>query len=82
VRLPGVLTGPGAVRPIDSLNGRIKEYEAQQGLVVVDYHAVLVASDGNHYRPGLTIDGVHLTPAGYDFMGPLLEDAIAADQKK
>jgi lysophospholipase L1-like esterase len=50
--------------------------------VVVDYHAVLVASDGNHYRPGLTMDRVHPTPAGYDLMGPLVEDAAAADQRK
>jgi lysophospholipase L1-like esterase len=54
----------------------------QQQLVVVDFHSALVSVDGKTYVPDLTIDGVHPTPAGYDLMTPLIEDAIAADQHK
>jgi hypothetical protein len=58
---------------IDSLNDWIKEFGTQQGLVVVDSYAVLVASDRETYVPGLTIDGVHSTPAGYDLTAPWLK---------
>ena len=34
--------------------------------------------NGKHYVTRLTIDGVHRIPAGYDWIGPLVEDAIAA----
>lgn len=57
-------------------------YAAEQGLIVIDFHSALVAIDGQTYVPDLTIDGVHPTPAGYDLMTPMAEDAIAADQKK
>lgn len=67
---------------IDALNGWIKAYAEQQGLVVVDYHSVLVASDGKTYIPDLTIDGVHPMPAGYDLMTPMIQDAIAANKRK
>jgi hypothetical protein len=40
---------------------------------VVDYHAVLVAADGEQYVPGLTVDGVHPNANGYAVMAPLLE---------
>jgi hypothetical protein len=33
---------------------------AQQGLVVVDYHAALVAEGGDPYDPSRTIDGFTL----------------------
>jgi acyl-CoA thioesterase I len=54
-----------------------KRYAQQQGLVYLDYHAALIGSDGN-YRPGLSVDGVHPTAAGYAVMAPLAERAIAA----
>jgi hypothetical protein len=49
---------------------------------VLDYHAALVAGGGDPYDPSLTIVGVHPTSAEYDLMGPLVEDATAADQRK
>lgn len=67
---------------INQLNAWIKSYGAQQGLVVIDYHAALVSVDGNTYVPDLTIDGVHPTPAGYALMTPLVEDAITANEMK
>jgi lysophospholipase L1-like esterase len=71
-------SSPGRYAKIDALNEWIKEYGFQQGLVVVDYHSVLVAADGKMYPPALTIDGVHPMPAGYALMAPMIEDAIQA----
>jgi lysophospholipase L1-like esterase len=49
---------------------------------VIDYHAALVAADGQHYKPELTVDGVHPSVAGYAIMTPLAEDAVTADELK
>jgi lysophospholipase L1-like esterase len=73
---------PGRYGYIDQLNAWIKSYGASQGLIVVDYHSVLMAEDGKHYQPQLTIDGVHPMPAGYALMAPMIEDAIRADSLK
>jgi lysophospholipase L1-like esterase len=51
-------------------------------LQVVDYHAVLVAADGERYIPSMTVDGVHPNAAGYAVTAPLVEAAIAVDQVK
>jgi lysophospholipase L1-like esterase len=64
----------------NTLNTWIKSYGAQQGLIVVDYHAALVAAGGEHYKPELTFDGVHPSEAGYAVMTPMAEDAITADE--
>jgi hypothetical protein len=50
--------------------------------MVVDYHAALVAADGEHYVLGLTIDGVRPSLAGYTLMAPMVEDGIAPGQRK
>lgn len=65
-----------------SLNAWIKVFGAQQGLIVLDFHSVLVASDREHYQPNLTLDGVHPNAAGYALMTPMVEDAITANQWK
>ena len=75
-------SSPGRYVMIDQLNGWIKAYGAQQGLIVIDYHAALVSSDGKTYQPDLTIDGVHPMPAGYALMAPMIEAAIEADSRK
>lgn len=67
---------------IDKLNAFIKSYGFAQGLIVIDYHTALMAEDGKHYRPELTIDGVHPNQAGYALMTPMVEDAITADSLK
>jgi lysophospholipase L1-like esterase len=67
---------------IDTLNAWIKQYGFEQGLIVIDYHAALVAADGEHYKPELTFDGVHPSEAGYALMSPMVEDAITADELK
>jgi hypothetical protein len=49
------LKGPqGQPDPAARLHG------AQQGLVVVDYHAALVAEGGDPYDPSRTVDGFTL----------------------
>jgi lysophospholipase L1-like esterase len=67
---------------INALNAWIKGYAQQQELVVIDYHSALMAIDSKTYVPDLTIDGVHPTPAGYDIMTPMVEDAIMATTQK
>lgn len=67
---------------IDTLNAWIKQYGFEQGLIVIDYHSALVAADGQHYKPELTIDGVHPSVAGYAVMTPMAEDAITASELK
>jgi lysophospholipase L1-like esterase len=66
---------------IDQLNHWIQSYGQQMGLVVIDYHTVLQAADGETYVPTLTVDGVHPSAAGYTLMTPLVEDAITAAQQ-
>jgi lysophospholipase L1-like esterase len=63
---------------IEQLNGWIKEYGQQMGLVVIDYHGRLLDADGKTYVPDLTLDGVHPSPAGYDVMTTAVEHGIAA----
>ncbi len=65
---------------IDQLNQWIEAYGKEMGLIVIDYHSVLEAADGQTYVPDLTVDGVHPSPAGYTLMTPMVEDAIAATQ--
>jgi lysophospholipase L1-like esterase len=73
---------PARYAKIDQLNAWIKQFAFDHNLIVVDYHSALVAADGQHYRPDLTVDGVHPTTAGYALMTPIVEDAITASQMK
>jgi len=66
---------------IDTLNQWIKAYGAQQGLVVIDYWSLLVASDKETYIPSLTMDGVHPSAQGYALMSPLIESALGQTQQ-
>jgi lysophospholipase L1-like esterase len=61
---------------IQTLNQWISSYGFAQGIPVVDYHSLLVAADGEHYIPALTVDGVHPSLAGYELMTPAVESAI------
>jgi acyl-CoA thioesterase-1 len=67
---------PGRYERIDTLNQWIKIYGQQQGLVVVDYWSLLVASDKETYIPSMTMDGVHPSAQGYSLMSPLIEGAL------
>jgi len=57
---------------IVSLNAWLREYAKQQGLVYVDYYAVLTDGSGA-LKPEYGEDGVHPNAAGYAAMKPLME---------
>jgi lysophospholipase L1-like esterase len=63
---------------INQLNQWIIQFAAQQGITVVDYHAVLAAANGENYAAGLSFDGVHPSPTGYALMTPAAERALQA----
>jgi lysophospholipase L1-like esterase len=60
---------------IIGLNGWLKAYATQSGLVYVDYYSVL--ADGRTMKGDLTVDGLIPNDAGYELMAPLAEQAIA-----
>jgi lysophospholipase L1-like esterase len=63
---------------INQLNQWIIQFAAQQGIAVVDYHAVLAAANGENYAAGLSFDGVHPSPTGYALMTPAAEQTLQA----
>lgn len=67
---------------INQLNQWIEQFSADNQLTVVDYHSLLVSSDGNTYVPDLTVDGIHPSPKAYGLMTPFAEAAIANTQRK
>ena len=62
---------------IDIWNAWIEQYAFSQGIPVVDYHSALVAPDGEHYVPDLTLEGVHPNATGYVIMTPMVEKVIS-----
>ena len=68
-----------ALRPSErilALNRWLKDYCAANGMVYLDYFAVLVDEKGM-LRRELSEDGLHPNAAGYKIMAPLAEKAIA-----
>jgi lysophospholipase L1-like esterase len=63
------------VEKILALNRWIKEYAATKGYVYLDYYSAM-AGDDHGMKPGLSVDGVHPTKAGYEVMAPLADQAI------
>jgi lysophospholipase L1-like esterase len=63
---------------INIWNAWIELYALSQGIPVVDYHSALLAPDGEHYMPDLTVDGVDPSAAGYVVMIPMVENVINA----
>jgi lysophospholipase L1-like esterase len=61
---------------IRALNARLQAWCKSDGLVWVDYYSAL-ADDQGAMKPGLSLDGVHPTAAGYAIMAPLAEVGIA-----
>lgn len=67
-----------AIQPaaqIQNLNQWMKQYAASKGYVYLDYFSAMAGDDGG-MKPGLASDGVHPTPAGYEIMAPLAQQAI------
>jgi lysophospholipase L1-like esterase len=69
---------PQRLQRIAQLNQWIIQFASQQGIAVVDYHAVLAAANGENYGQGLTFDGVHPSPKGYALMTSPAERALQA----
>ncbi len=63
---------------INTWNAWIEQYALSKGIPVVDYHSALLAPDGEHYVPDMTMDGVHPSAAGYVVMTPMVEGVINA----
>jgi lysophospholipase L1-like esterase len=63
---------------INAWNAWIEQYALSKGIPVVDYHSALLAPDGAHYVPDMTMDGVHPSAAGYVVMTPMVECVIDA----
>jgi lysophospholipase L1-like esterase len=63
---------------INIWNAWIELYALSQGIPVVDYHSALLAPDGEHYMPDLTIDGVDPSAAGYVVMTQMVENVVNA----
>ena len=60
---------------IRALNQQLKAWADSEHLIWVDYYTPL-ADDTGAMKPGLSLDGVHPTPAGYAIMAPLAEAGI------
>lgn len=66
-----------ALRPqgkIIGLNGWIKDFAAEKGIVYLDYYSAL--AEGRNFKQDLTTDGFVPNAAGYRAMAPLAEQAI------
>ncbi len=87
----GVRTWVGSITPADrifwredvdpkskiaEMNRWLRDYAELNGSVFIDYHAVL-ADDAGGLRSDYGVDGVHLSPAGYEAMEPVLLAALA-----
>ena len=67
---------PQRYQRIVQLNQWIAQFAAQQGIQVVDYHALLADGGGEEYVPAYTVDGVHPSAAGYAVMTPHTQQAL------
>jgi lysophospholipase L1-like esterase len=61
---------------IVELNNFLKEFGLEHGVTVVDYHTLLEDATDLHYGQGLTFDGVHPSPQGYELMTPAAAEAV------
>jgi len=61
---------------IAELNRRLERVAHETGAVWVDYHPVLDDGTGA-MKPGLAVDGVHPTEAGYDAMATVIDPILA-----
>lgn len=60
---------------ITALNAWIKGFAARSGAIYVDFYSAVVDRD-SMFRDGLSRDGVHPTPEGYEVMAPLVASAL------
>lgn len=60
---------------IIGMNGWLKDYAAESGVVYLDYYSALAS--GREMNKDLTVDGLIPNEAGYKLMAPLAENAVA-----
>ena len=65
----------GAARTIIDINNSLRDYAEANGIVYVDYHAVL-ANERGAFRKELSNDGCHPNPDTYFIMEELVQKAI------
>lgn len=73
---PWSKTIPNPAATIEALDAWLRAYAARNGFTYVDYRTAMAGPDGG-MKPGLSLDGVHPSPAGYAVMEPLAKAAIA-----
>jgi lysophospholipase L1-like esterase len=69
---PGLEPAP----KIKAMNAKLEAWCSSEGVVWVDYYTPM-ADENGAMKPGLSLDGVHPTPAGFAIMTPLAEAGIA-----
>jgi lysophospholipase L1-like esterase len=57
------------------LNSWMKEYAAKTGAIYADYFSILL-DDKGMLKEGISADGLHPNPKGYELMAPVAEAAI------
>lgn len=67
-----------AMQKVVSLNGRVKKYAEQEGIVYVDYFSGMVSSDGTRMREELSGDGVHPNGDGYKIMEDMILPVVTS----
>lgn len=75
---PDVLDAP---EKIDKLNRRIKAYAEGKGYPYVDYFSMM-NEGGYKMKDGLSYDGVHPKPEGYEIMEALVLPVVMRSEKK
>ncbi|MHC2108166.1 MULTISPECIES: GDSL-type esterase/lipase family protein [unclassified Methylobacterium] len=74
-RIPWNPTVPDAPAMIAAVNAWLREHAHEHGATFIDYHAVLADGSGA-LRRAYTTDGLHLSPAGYKAIEPLMLSAL------
>jgi lysophospholipase L1-like esterase len=70
------LTGFYSPDAMGHLSDRVVEIAGSRGARIVDMHSAF-RGDGNGARPGVTVDGIHLSPQAYRRLHDMLEQAVA-----
>lgn len=74
-RIPWNPEVPDAPAMIAAVNAWLRDHAREHGATFIDYHAVLADESGG-LRRAYTTDGLHLSPAGYMAIEPLMLSAL------
>lgn len=69
-------------RDVARVNAAIRNVAASRHLILADYHAALVNSDGSMREELFESDGIHLTAKGYAKMQAVFDEAVARARAK